>query len=238
MSDVLMEKGYNVMTAGDGKEALEKIDKHPPDLIILDMNMPNMGGMAFYSRICDKNNVPKFPVFVLTGRAELERLFKDFIVQGFMTKPFNWDKLLHEIDHIVNTQKVDKKIRSKEIVIVDDNSQVSDLLINRFKQAGYTATTIKTGVDAILKLCVKPEGVVLINLGLKDLAGDTVALQLKNIKRTSRLQVFLYVHQTDELQPTVIEHLKEKNGVRDVIVFREHIEIFEIIDQRIKEGIE
>ena len=238
MSDVLMEKGYNVMTAGDGKEALEKIDKNPPDLIILDMNMPNVGGIAFYSRICDKNNVPKFPVFVLTGRAELEKLFKDFIVQGFMTKPFNWEKLLYEINLIVKTQEDDKKIRSKEIVIVDDETEAGDFLTNRFNQAGYTATTIRTGVDAVLKLCLKPEGVVLINLGLNDLAGDVVALQLKHIRRTSRLQVFLYVHQTDKLQGAVIEHLKEKNGVRDVIVFREYIEIFETIDQRIKEGVE
>ena len=50
---VLSSKGYNVTTADNGQDGLEKLEAADPDLIILDMNMPKMGGVEFYQRICD-----------------------------------------------------------------------------------------------------------------------------------------------------------------------------------------
>ena len=54
----LKSKGYNIETANNGLEGLAKLETVKPDLIILDMNMPKMGGLEFYQKIC-VNDKPK-----------------------------------------------------------------------------------------------------------------------------------------------------------------------------------
>ena len=73
---VLSAKGYNVTTADNGKDGLEKLEAADPDLIILDMNMPVMGGVEFYQRICDAWSQPKYPILILTARANMEDFFQ------------------------------------------------------------------------------------------------------------------------------------------------------------------
>ena len=48
-------KGFEVQTASDGLAGLESVHQFKPDLIILDINMPRMGGIEFYSKICGTN---------------------------------------------------------------------------------------------------------------------------------------------------------------------------------------
>ena len=84
----LEREGYNAVTAGNGLEGLEKLRNLKPDLIILDVNMPKMGGIEFYHQICNGGGKPPFPIFVLTARANREEVFRDLAVDGFMSKPF------------------------------------------------------------------------------------------------------------------------------------------------------
>src|ERR1039457_4646534 len=98
---VLQMKGYVVELAEDGVKGLKALENFTPELIILDLNMPNMGGIEFYQKICVRD-FPIYPVFVLTARANMEKFFKDFNVDGFMAKPFELTDLIHEINFIIN----------------------------------------------------------------------------------------------------------------------------------------
>jgi len=101
---ILQSKGYVVELAQDGIQGLEVLNDVSPDLIILDLNMPNMDGMEFYQRICVQN-IPRYPVFVLTARSNMEKFFKDSYVEGFMVKPFDIKDLMTEINYIFNKKK-------------------------------------------------------------------------------------------------------------------------------------
>jgi two-component system response regulator VicR len=59
---ILEKHGYEVFVAYDGKEALDVVAKHSPDLILLDMNMPNMNGLEFLRHL-EKNTTAKVIVF-------------------------------------------------------------------------------------------------------------------------------------------------------------------------------
>lgn len=98
----LVAYGFDVVTGNDGVEGLEILKKLKPDLIILDVNMPKMNGMDFYTRILTDLGRPKYPVIVLTARDELEKIFKDIEVDGFMAKPFDMKELLKKIDSILS----------------------------------------------------------------------------------------------------------------------------------------
>ncbi len=97
----LMARGFEVVTAHNGQEGLERLKTINPQLIILDMNMPKMGGIDFYKNICDSSANPRYPVFVLTARANMEKLFKDFNVAGFLAKPFEIGELVEKIEMII-----------------------------------------------------------------------------------------------------------------------------------------
>ena len=83
----LKKEGYEVLTAGDGEEAVEIVEKHQPDLILLDIMMPKMDGYEACRKIREKYNIP---IIMLTARAEeldkvlgLEMGADDYIVKPF-----------------------------------------------------------------------------------------------------------------------------------------------------------
>jgi DNA-binding response OmpR family regulator len=122
----LQTKQYNVVLANNGLEGLEQLKTVKPDLIILDMNMPKMGGVEFYQKICDKNGRPQYPVLVLTARANMEQLFKQFNIDGFMAKPFEIDQLLNEVDTIIKKRSASGekisaagKLETRKVCIIE-----------------------------------------------------------------------------------------------------------------------
>lgn len=101
MKDVLELEGYDVVLAPNGLEALEMLRKTIPALLILDMNMPKMGGIAFYHRLVQMGERPRYRILVLTAREELKGLFEELQVDGFMEKPFEMEALSREIKRIL-----------------------------------------------------------------------------------------------------------------------------------------
>lgn len=97
----LKSRGYCVETANNGLEGLEKLQTIKPDLIVLDMNMPKLGGLGFYQKICDGKERPPYPVLVLTARINMEQLLTQMNIDGFMGKPFEIDELLQKVDSII-----------------------------------------------------------------------------------------------------------------------------------------
>lgn len=94
LKELLWDNGYSVQIAGDGIQALNTISKSEPDLVILDLGLPNMSGEAVCLEIRKKH--PELPVIILTAKDSITD-----IVQGlnlgaddYITKPFVADELL------------------------------------------------------------------------------------------------------------------------------------------------
>ena len=107
---VFEKRGYDVTLAADGVLGLKALETCTPDLIILDLNMPNMGGIEFFQQICEGDR-PKYPVLVLTARANMDSLYKDFNmaqffrdfnVDGVMSKPFELQVLVEQVAAIID----------------------------------------------------------------------------------------------------------------------------------------
>ncbi len=65
----LMDAGFEVETASDGIEAMEMVEKNPPDLISLDLVMPRKSGVRLFRELAKKSEWAKIPVLVVTGHA-------------------------------------------------------------------------------------------------------------------------------------------------------------------------
>ena len=103
---LLESEGFKILTANSGEDGLALLENMIPNLIILDMNMPKMSGIDFYSKIASpKNAAPTIPVLVLTGRGNMKAMFEGLDVDGFLSKPFNAAELIEMVKKIVNKDK-------------------------------------------------------------------------------------------------------------------------------------
>ncbi|MDE2027135.1 MAG: response regulator [Candidatus Omnitrophica bacterium] len=218
----LQTRQYNVVLAGNGLEGLEQLKTVKPDLIILDMNMPKMGGLEFYQRICEDNR-PKYPVLVLTARANMEQLFKQFNIDGFMSKPFEIEDLLKEVDTIIAKNSGIKitttgSRETRKVCIVENNQEVLNQIGGAFLSAGYTVNPARNGVDGIERIANTVPDIALVKLGLVDIAGDMVITKLKNMAKTRDVKYILYTEKSPE-KTAIARKIGQKEGVDRFVEF-------------------
>lgn len=91
----LRDEGYNVLQAENGKIALDILSNNSnlPDLILLDLRMPVMDGIAFRTEQLRNPSFSQIPVIVSSGNVELEKIAKDLGVTLFLPKPASLDNL-------------------------------------------------------------------------------------------------------------------------------------------------
>ncbi len=94
----LQSKGYQVVTANDGRAALELAMKEQPDLIILDVLMPVMDGYSCLRELNTRFGRGKVPVIILTARDRMKDLFELEGIEDYVIKPFDHDDLLLRIE--------------------------------------------------------------------------------------------------------------------------------------------
>ena len=76
LSFLFSAKGFNVITASNGEEAWKYLDSTTPDLMIMDLMMPEMDGFSLYRKIREQERLKKLPVIILSGIAASELLEK------------------------------------------------------------------------------------------------------------------------------------------------------------------
>lgn len=87
----LERQGYQVVTAFDGKEGLEKIRSEKPNLVVLDVMMPYMDGFEVLKSIRREPETENLPVIMLTAKAQDKDVFEGYHYGAdmYLTKPFN-----------------------------------------------------------------------------------------------------------------------------------------------------
>ena len=101
--EVLTDEGYDVMVAKDGKEALEKIDQRLPDLVILDIVMPEMDGMEAMTRIIRKHR--KIPVILNTSYSRYREEFMTWAADAYVVKSPDFTELKEKIKELLYTAR-------------------------------------------------------------------------------------------------------------------------------------
>ena len=103
ISYVLEQNGYQVAEAEDGLDALERLEAAPVDLIITDVNMPNMNGIELIEAVRADTRAAAVPILVLTtesGSSVLEK-GKAAGASGWIVKPFSTDKLVAAVSKVL-----------------------------------------------------------------------------------------------------------------------------------------
>ena len=103
---VLEDNGYATVSARDGNEALERIQEHAPDLVTLDVTMPEKSGVGVYRKLREEDAYKAIPVIIITGVSDD---FKHFISsrrkipppEGYLSKPIEPEELVRLVGELV-----------------------------------------------------------------------------------------------------------------------------------------
>lgn len=113
-----MEAGYAVQTAGDGQQCLDLLDKVRPDLILMDVEMPNVDGITACRRIRANNLFEAIPIIFVTSHTDDEILQATFDAGGndYVRKPIRQVELMVRIDTALAQRRAFERQRKAEIL--------------------------------------------------------------------------------------------------------------------------
>ncbi|MCK4765652.1 MAG: response regulator [Candidatus Aminicenantes bacterium] len=112
LGNILRKKNYNIAAATSGKQALDMVVNSQPDLILLDIMMPDLNGYEVCEKLKENPTIKDIPVIFLTAKTETDDIVKGFTVGAvdYLTKPFESAELLAR----ANTHIELKRARDKE----------------------------------------------------------------------------------------------------------------------------
>ncbi len=108
---ILNAKGYETKEASNGKEALALVKDEVPQLILLDLMMPEMSGYDVITHLKINPNTQNTPVIMLTAKVENEDIltgYNEYAVDYYITKPFTPKHLINGVELILGSQKIDE----------------------------------------------------------------------------------------------------------------------------------
>ena len=104
LAEALVDEGYAVRTASDGRQALEVLDGWRPRLILLDLMMPEIDGWTFRAEQRRRSDLADIPIIVLSATRDLEARAVALAPARVFSKPFDLDALLTAIDELMPTR--------------------------------------------------------------------------------------------------------------------------------------
>jgi Response regulators consisting of a CheY-like receiver domain and a winged-helix DNA-binding domain len=106
---ILSRRGFEILGANGGKEGLEMIRKNHPDLVLLDLMMPEMDGWEVYQQMKADETTRDIPVIVVTAKAQsIDKVLGLHIakVDDYIAKPFSPQELLASVDTVLGRKQI------------------------------------------------------------------------------------------------------------------------------------
>ena len=118
---LLVREGYTVESAQDGTEALDRIERHPPDLVLLDVQMPGVNGFEVCRRLKTEARTRLIPVVLVTGlTAREDRLLGiDAGADDFLSKPVDREELRVRVSSLLRVKRYTDQLESAEAIILE-----------------------------------------------------------------------------------------------------------------------
>ena len=199
MSFNLSNAGYSIIKASNGKEAMELIENHSPDLIILDWMMPKMSGIDVCRTLRSRSETKQIPIIILSARSEDsdKSLGLDTGADDYISKPFSPKELISRVKAL---------LRRARPALVNDILQYNDLTLSLSQmKVTYKNNNVKLGPKEfkLLTLLIERPGHIFSRGKLLDLVwGHGVYVEERTVDvHMSRLRKALKTASDENLDP-------------------------------------
>lgn len=197
LGDFLSFRGYEVVTAASGELGLEVLAGTTPDLIIMDVSMPGLGGVGFLRKLALSQTIADIPVYIFTARTHMKDYFADTNIAGFMAKPCDPEVLLKEIRRVlahkrpIAAGKMPLAGRRK-MLLVENEIELQKKIVKMFTEAGYQVLVVEDAEYVLEKAIIEKPDIILMRLIMAKINGDRIAALIDEIPSIRGTPVVLY----------------------------------------------
>jgi PleD family two-component response regulator len=130
LSAMLTEQGYEVRRVVNGQMALKTARANPPDLILLDIKMPDMNGYEVCQRLKMDPDTQEIPVIFISALDEVLDKVKAFAVGGvdYITKPFSEEEVFSRVENILTIRQLQRRVKLLESQLQETEAKYKALL--------------------------------------------------------------------------------------------------------------
>lgn len=155
----LQEEGFRVITASTGKEALERAEETRPDLVVLDLMLPDITGYEVFAAMRERGSIP---TIMLTARARNDDKVRglELGADDYLAKPFSPDELTARIRAVLRRSRRQEGVAAEALLTVDD---LAIDLERRTVHRGGTLVPLTRTEWGLLEVLVRNRGKVLMN---------------------------------------------------------------------------
>jgi signal transduction histidine kinase/CheY-like chemotaxis protein len=149
----LEAEGYQVLEAQDGREAVQQVKLLKPDLIILDLMMPELSGFDAAAVLKNDPETMGIPLVILSILADQERAQR--LGDRCLTKPINAELLLHEVEVLISQGSSHRRI-----LVVDQNEHTVKTLVEVLKAKGFSVAEALNDAELLQQTVDRPDIVI------------------------------------------------------------------------------
>lgn len=216
----LASEYYDVLSAKDGYEAIEKAKKNMPDIILLDVMMPGMDGFETCKRLKEDPNLSHIPVVMVTALSEQSDRLKGLEsgADDFLTKPINDMALFARVKSLVRIKvlldelrlrdktgmqmgikpvETNTRVDGSKVLLIDDDEVQGKQMVSKLSEVYKVEWLIETG-DALPTAVKGAFDAVVISTLLMDADGLRLASQLKGHEETRNVPLLVLVDEDDQ----------------------------------------
>ena len=188
---IIDENGFKLIHAMDGVEGLQKAVEYIPDLIISDLDMPNMNGYEMCQEIKQREVTQDIPVVILSARGAGLDIDKGFDVgaNDFLTKPVDEAELISRINLILGSQG-ESSLREK-ILVVDDSALVRNMMKQGLSQQGFEILTANDGQEGYDAAVEHEPDLIVTDFNMPKMDGRELTRALKSSEALSDIPVLM-----------------------------------------------
>ncbi len=153
MREFLLKQGFTIVCAYDVDGAFEKIHQNKPDLILLDINLPDIDGFTFLDYIREEGL--DMPVIVVTGNVQRNNQVQTYEKGAnlFHPKPIDFTLLVSQINNLINNSRKDSEI----VVKSEDLGLSLNIMLRELSHAGRTVT-LTPGETKVIETVLRNQG--------------------------------------------------------------------------------
>ncbi len=179
----LSQKGYRVLEAANGREAIEMVKTHLPNLITLDVVLPDISGIEIASKLKDDPDTRHIPILIISVLEDKEGAHKAG-VNDYITKPFKGETILEKISLLLRNPK-------GTILVVDDDKALVESITHDLNHKGFSTSVAHDGEEALRVIQSNPPDLIILDIMMPKMDGHQVIKELKKKPKTAHIPIIV-----------------------------------------------
>lgn len=187
---ILREEGYEVQEAWNGAEALALVRASAPDLVLTDVEMPELDGFGLCRALKEDPATESVPVVICSSLGEASDLAKGFDsgADDYLVKPVVPEELIGRLHSLLATRMVSARER---VLVVDDSAAIRHLVADCLRRQGFRVETAVDGQDGLEKATREPPDLVLTDYDMPRMTGFEFVVALRRQPSTRDLPIVM-----------------------------------------------